>query len=94
MIKIGRGHDCEIRITDISVSRLHSYIRMCPSSGDFTVEDNSSKFGTLVLVRKPIMLDPSRINTFQIGRSLIELTVNLPSNHIMKFDAVLFPNEK
>lgn len=25
--KIGRGHEADIRITDISVSRLHSYIQ-------------------------------------------------------------------
>lgn len=26
-IKLGRGHQCEIRITDISVSREHAHIR-------------------------------------------------------------------
>ena len=26
-IKLGRGHECEIRITDISVSRKHAYIK-------------------------------------------------------------------
>jgi pSer/pThr/pTyr-binding forkhead associated (FHA) protein len=25
-IKLGRGHDCEIRVTDISVSRNHAKI--------------------------------------------------------------------
>ncbi|CAD8120419.1 unnamed protein product [Paramecium sonneborni] len=26
-IKIGRGHQCDIQISDISVSRLHAYIK-------------------------------------------------------------------
>jgi pSer/pThr/pTyr-binding forkhead associated (FHA) protein len=45
-IKLGRGHDCEIRITDISVSRNHAIIKF--QNGGFYVFDNKSKFGTLV----------------------------------------------
>jgi hypothetical protein len=45
-IKLGRGHDCEIRITDISVSRNHALIKFNGSA--FHVFDNKSKFGTLV----------------------------------------------
>lgn len=26
-IKMGRGHDADVRVTDISVSRLHAYIK-------------------------------------------------------------------
>ena len=73
------------------MSRLHAFIIKDQNNGDFTVEDNSSKFGTLVLVRKPTLLDPTRINTFQIGRSLIELTVSLPAHHVLKKDPALFP---
>jgi pSer/pThr/pTyr-binding forkhead associated (FHA) protein len=45
-IKLGRGHECEIRITDISVSRNHALIKFIDNS--FTVFDNKSKFGTLI----------------------------------------------
>ena len=45
-IKIGRGHECEIRITDISVSRNHA--RIDKIAEDYYVFDNKSKFGTLV----------------------------------------------
>lgn len=45
-IKLGRGHECEIRITDISVSRNHAIIKY--QNGGFYVFDNKSKFGTLV----------------------------------------------
>lgn len=46
-IRIGRGNDNDLRLSDISVSRLHSFIKR-DDSGSFYIEDNSSKFGTLV----------------------------------------------
>ena len=45
-IKLGRGHECEIRITDISVSRKHAFIKS--NNNEFYILDNNSKFGTLV----------------------------------------------
>lgn len=55
-IKIGRGHETHMRITDISVSRLHAYIRKS-RRGFYYIEDNHSKFGTLALVKSPVMLN-------------------------------------
>lgn len=46
-IRVGRGHDADIRVTDISVSRFHAKINMS-EAGEFFVEDNRSKFGTLI----------------------------------------------
>lgn len=47
-IKIGRGQDSDVRIVDdISVSRCHAIIRK-NLKGEYMLEDNSSKFGTLV----------------------------------------------
>jgi len=60
-IKVGRGHDSEVRITDISVSRCHALVKRS-SKGDFIVEDNNSKFGTLVLIRKPYILNKNNTN--------------------------------
>lgn len=37
MIKLGRGHDTDIRITDISVSRFHAMIKF--EKGNLYVED-------------------------------------------------------
>ena len=45
-MKLGRGHECEIRITDISVSRNHALIKNVGNG--FYVFDSKSKFGTLV----------------------------------------------
>jgi pSer/pThr/pTyr-binding forkhead associated (FHA) protein len=50
-LKIGRGHDNDLRIADISVSRIHAYLKLDAKSGELILEDNSSKFGTLVLLK-------------------------------------------
>ena len=44
MLKLGRGHEADIRIADVSISRWHATIRF--SNGSFLLEDNHSKFGT------------------------------------------------
>lgn len=68
-IKIGRGHECEIRITDISVSRNHA--RIDKMGDDYFIFDNKSKFGTLVKEEK-LCLEVSRIKQgIQIGRTVI-----------------------
>ena len=54
-LRVGRGHDTDMRVTDISVSRLHAYIRKS-AKGYFYLEDNHSKFGTLALIKAPIMI--------------------------------------
>jgi pSer/pThr/pTyr-binding forkhead associated (FHA) protein len=54
-IKLGRGHDADIRVTDISVSRFHALLKKT-TKGYIYLEDNHSKFGTLALVRNPIQL--------------------------------------
>ena len=50
---IGRGHEADVRVTDISVSRLHAYFTKT-SHGYFYIVDNGSKFGTLSLVKTPL----------------------------------------
>ena len=53
-VRLGRGHDSDLRINDISVSRCHAVIRF--KQDGFYLQDNMSKFGTLVLVRKRLPL--------------------------------------
>lgn len=50
--RIGRSVDTDMKIADISVSRVHSYIKI--KNNRLYVEDNGAKFGTLVKIREPI----------------------------------------
>lgn len=68
-IKLGRGHDCEVRVTDISVSRNHAKIEKVGS--DYYIFDNKSKFGTLVREER-LEIELSRIKQgVQIGRTVM-----------------------
>lgn len=73
---MGRGHESSVRICDISVSRCHTLIKFDPIKSQFQLEDNLSKFGTLVLPKlKDIELEPNCTKAVQIGRSVISFTV-------------------
>lgn len=51
----GRGHESDLRIADVSISRLHAVIRY--QDGAFCLQDHNSKFGTLVALRKATMVE-------------------------------------
>ena len=53
---MGRGHEADLRLGDISVSRSHAALKL--KNLGFQLKDKKSKFGTLVLVRKKLWLDP------------------------------------
>jgi len=44
---IGRGHESDIRINDISVSRNHAKLKYNQENGTILLRDLKSKFGTL-----------------------------------------------
>ena len=71
-IKVGRGQNAEVRITDISVSRLHTFIT-CTKFGNVFIEDNQSKFGTLVQLDEPERVPFNIPIHVQIGRVLLIL---------------------
>jgi len=68
---LGRGHDSELRINDISVSRKHANLEY--KNGVFTLTDLKSKFGTLVLLSHNVELTEQNSKTFQIGRTVVTL---------------------
>jgi len=69
-IILGRGHDSDVRINDISVSRTHSCLKL--SKGKIYLTDFKSKFGTLVLLQKQVQVTSTKL-FLQIGRTITEL---------------------
>ena len=69
---LGRGHEAEVKVTDISVSRLHAQIKCKPEG--YILEDKSSKFGTLALIQNA-ELDLSATLAVQVGRTIARLSV-------------------
>lgn len=99
--RLGRGNDSDIRLPDISVSRLHSLLRfqpptgkktaifgshgiMTPSKGFFVIEDNKSKFGTLLEIRKPFPLEfNGHPVSVQTGRTVLTFTLKRRWNFLI-----------
>lgn len=71
IIRLGRGHNCDLQIHDVSISRVHATIRFL--EGDFILEDNRSKFGTTVALRGPWLLQNGEEVSFQVGRTVLSL---------------------
>ena len=53
--KMGRGHESEVRVHDISVSRCHAFLRY--QDDGFYLEDNISKFGSLILMKESLVIE-------------------------------------
>ncbi len=71
IIKIGRGHESDVRINDISVSRVHALLKYDTVTGRLLIRNLKSKFGTLVLLKKPLIIKDKKID-LQVGRTFIE----------------------
>ncbi|CAK77848.1 unnamed protein product (macronuclear) [Paramecium tetraurelia] len=77
-IKIGRIPDCDIKLKDISVSRSHALIKVIKQEDNhykLILQDNNSKFGTLLYAQSDKLLRynlPSLQKVlYQIGRVLL-----------------------
>jgi len=79
-LKLGRGHDCDIRENDISVSRLHAYIKY--ENHKFVIVDNNSKFGTLILLRRELEIEKKKI-AVQVGRTVITFSLKQGTNNLI-----------
>lgn len=75
-VQIGRESTCEVRLNDISVSRVHSVLSY--KNNKFYIQDNKSKFGTLVKLCKEINLELGQSANIQVGRTLIMMKVAKP----------------
>ena len=76
-INIGRANECELSIAELSVSRFHCMIHK--ENGNIFLEDNTSKFGTLVLVQNKNMImnefTPLRL---QVNKTFIKFKLEMP----------------
>jgi len=72
-LKIGRGHDSDVRVADISVSRCHALLQLDQEQNQVVLTDYHSKFGTLILIKKPTPLSKSlqKEQVFQVGRTML-----------------------
>jgi hypothetical protein len=82
--KLGRGHEADLRINDISVSRCHAFIKF--KKDKFLLEDNMSKFGTLVLVREKTPILPNFNKAMQIGRTVVNFSIKSTSSQAQERD--------
>ena len=74
IMNIGRGHNCEIILSDISISRIHS--KLILENKNIFIEDNDSKFGTLILVQaKRLKISQDLPLFIQIGRTSFEIKI-------------------
>jgi hypothetical protein len=77
-VKIGRGHDCEMRISDVSISRQHALIKL-GEDGNVYISDHQSKFGTLVALDrddKTFMISHASTSSvsIQCGRTVLSFS--------------------
>ncbi len=57
----GRKSDVDLKVSDdISVSRHHAIFGFDKGLNKFYVEDSSSKFGTLILINRPLIVHCKR----------------------------------
>ena len=76
-IKLGRGHDSNILLSDISVSRIHCVIST--ENKNVFIEDNNSKFGTLILIQSPVIQMVENLPFyFQVGRTFFNCRYKKP----------------
>ncbi|KAH7648424.1 Ssm4 ring finger fused to a forkhead associated (FHA) domain (apicomplexan specific architecture) [Cryptosporidium bovis] len=69
---IGRGHNSDIRLGEISVSRAHAQFQHCFFNNSYNIclLDMKSKFGSLIELKRPLKLGKEGLS-IQIGRALI-----------------------
>jgi hypothetical protein len=76
-VRIGRGQQADLQVSnDISVSRCHALISL--QGTDFYLHDNRSKFGTLILAKGPLKIEPEQGYNLQVSRTVVHVTLKQP----------------
>lgn len=71
IIKIGRSQECDLKINDISVSRVHASILI--DQGKITIEDLNSANGTYVNNKRIKQCSINRFDTVRLGNHQLNL---------------------
>ncbi|EGR30176.1 hypothetical protein IMG5_139130 [Ichthyophthirius multifiliis] len=81
---IGRSHDADIKVSDISVSRQHAQLFYDNKTNQIFIKDKNSKFGSLVLMRNDLKMC-KEVDKVQIqnGRTHIQLIYDKPKSNII-----------
>ena len=70
IISIGRDPENDLIEKDISISRFHAVLKYNKMTSKISIVNKSKKFGTLVLIKKPLKILDEKIH-LQVGRSYI-----------------------
>ncbi|KAL4467230.1 hypothetical protein ABPG72_005855 [Tetrahymena utriculariae] len=81
---IGRGHNCDIKLSEITVSRKHLKLEI-DKDNKIKLYDINSKFGTLVLVKKPITVQYDQNLDLQNGRTHIRIKRIQKKSRLIQF---------
>jgi hypothetical protein len=73
-ILIGRDNENDVMENESSISRKHAVLKYNKDNGNIILENRSTKFGTLVLVKNPIQILEKKIQ-LQVGRTIIEANI-------------------
>ena len=78
-ITIGRSNNCDLTFPELSVSRNHSIIRRGENNTNVFLEDNNSKFRTLVLIQnKNMIVNDFMTLNIQVNKTLIKFKLDIP----------------
>ncbi len=73
-IRVGRGISSDVLLSDVSVSRVHCLFSI--EGKNIFLQDNNSKFGTLILVQTPsIKIAENLPLCIQVGRTFFNINV-------------------
>ena len=70
---MGRDADCDIKLYDITSSNKHAFLRY--EAGKFSLEDNESKYGTIIEMQNRMPIVPGFEKAVQIGRTILTISV-------------------
>ena len=80
VMKIGRALEMQLILNDISVSRNHCQLKI-GEDGNIIMEDNNSKFGSLVLLQaEMIEILKGQTLTIQVGTNYLNISLKKKSN--------------